>query len=377
MKATLKEIESKTLLRKMKRIDSWFISAYGMNLYRGCEHGCAYCDGRAEKYQVEGNFDKEIIVKKNALSLLKKELDPARKRTPFKKGYIFLGGGVGDSYQPLEKEYKLTRRILEFLTTTDFPIHILTKSTLVLRDLDLLKEINKKRRVLVSFSLSSANDEISAFFEPCASSPSERLAAIKEFKTNGIHSGVFLLPVLPFITDNIEVMEDSLKKIKESGADYMLFGGMTLKQGRQMDYFYGTLEKYNPELKIEYDAIYNNDQWGSASHEYYSSIYETFNFIKKKYTLPERIPVPLFKDIVDVNDYVSILLDHLDYFAKAQGQKSPYGYASYVISTLKYPIREKYHRLTDIKGVGPATARIIQEILQTGNSRYLQSLMNK
>ena len=93
------EINAKSLLRKMKRIDSWFISDYGMNLYRGCEHNCVYCDGRSEKYQVEGDFGKEIYVKTNALDILRKELDFKRKRKPFKKGYICLGGCVFDSYQ--------------------------------------------------------------------------------------------------------------------------------------------------------------------------------------------------------------------------------------------------------------------------------------
>ena len=99
------EENAKSILRKYKKIDSWFITRYGMNLYRGCLHNCVYCDGRAERYYVEGEFGKDIIVKKNAPEILDRELNPERKRVPFKKSYIMLGGGVGDSYQPAENAF--------------------------------------------------------------------------------------------------------------------------------------------------------------------------------------------------------------------------------------------------------------------------------
>ena len=95
----IKEIKAKSILRKQKKIESWFLTNYSLNLYRGCIHNCVYCDGRYEKYQVDGNFGEEVTVKTNAIEILKKELDPKRKRKPMKKGFIGLGGGVGDSYQ--------------------------------------------------------------------------------------------------------------------------------------------------------------------------------------------------------------------------------------------------------------------------------------
>jgi len=99
----IQETKAKTILLKRKRIDSWFISGCGMNLYRGCSHNCVYCDGRAEKYQIPGDFGQDIHVKTNAPELLEKELDPTRKRKSFNPGFILPGGGIGDSYQPLEK----------------------------------------------------------------------------------------------------------------------------------------------------------------------------------------------------------------------------------------------------------------------------------
>ena len=108
-----KEVEAKSILRKHKRIDSWFISHYSLNLYRGCTHNCSYCDGRSEKYFVEGDFGKDIIVKKNAVEILAKELTPSKRKKPLKRSFMLPGGGVGDSYEPVEKKYELMPPTLE------------------------------------------------------------------------------------------------------------------------------------------------------------------------------------------------------------------------------------------------------------------------
>ena len=239
---TIREIEAKSILRKYKKIDSWFISRYGMNLYRGCTHNCIYCDGRAEGYYVDGEFGQDVTAKVNAIEILRRELDPKRKRIPFKRSFVMIGGGVGDSYQPIEETYQLSRRALELIDEYDFPIHMLTKSTLIKRDIDILKKINKKNRAIVSFSFSSVNDEISAIFEPGVPPPSERLKTLTFFKNEGIACGMFLLPVIPFITDTPELMEETIRKASEVGLDFIIFGGMTLKEGRQKDYFFKTLK---------------------------------------------------------------------------------------------------------------------------------------
>ena len=259
----VREINAKSILRKHKKIDSWFLSRYGMNLYRGCTHNCVYCDGRSEKYNVEGEFGSEVEVKINAIDILKRELDPKRKRIPLKKGYVMVGGGVGDSYQPVEKKYELTRKTLELLYKKDFPVHVLTKSNLIERDLDILKKINEKNRCIVSFSFSSASDEICSVFEPGVPSPDKRFETLKMFKKEGISIGMFLLPVIPFITDNPKIIEDIIKKAKKIGIDFIIFGGMTLKDGRQKDNYYDTLKKSYPDLLVEYNNIYRGDKWGS------------------------------------------------------------------------------------------------------------------
>lgn len=226
--SNVREITAKTLLRKQKRIESWFLSRYGMNLYRGCLHDCVYCDGRAAKYRVEGDFGNEVAVKVNAKDVLARELSPKRKRIPMKKAYIMIGGGVGDSYQPPEEKYQLARQALEVIEEHPFPVHVLTKATLVERDFDILSRINEKERAIVSFSFSSADDEISRLVEPRASRPSEKLACMRRAKEQGLHVGVYYLPVIPFITDSAKMIDETMRKVIDAGAEFVIYGGMTL-----------------------------------------------------------------------------------------------------------------------------------------------------
>ncbi|MCD4670001.1 MAG: radical SAM protein, partial [Actinomycetia bacterium] len=250
------EISAKSILRKHKKIESWFMTHYGMNLYRGCIHNCVYCDGRYEKYYVEGEFGKDVVVKINAIELLAKELDPARKRKPMPKSFMMLGGGVCDAYQPVEEKYCLARQTLELIEKHNYPVHILTKSILVERDMDILKRINSQNKALVSFSFSSVDSDICSIFEPGVPGPDEKLEMIGKLKKAGISCGMFLMPVIPFITDSPEMIERSLKKAKEAGIDFVIFGTMTLKEGRQKDYFIRVLKEHFPELTAKYESIY-------------------------------------------------------------------------------------------------------------------------
>lgn len=371
----IKEIKAKSILRKHKKIDSWFVSKYGMNLYRGCTHNCVYCDGRAEKYSVDGNFGYEVVVKTNAIDILKKELDPKGKEKPLSKGYIMIGGGVGDSYQPVEEKYQLTKKTLELIYQYGYPASILTKSTLVERDIDIIKKINTKSKAIVSFSFSSIDNKISEIFEPGVPSPNKRLDSIRLFKENGIATGIFLMPVIPFITDKPEILNETLASAKQAGVDFIIFSGMTLKNGRQKDYFMKVLRKKHPDLIINYDLIYKGDAWGSATKEYYDSIHKTFSKIARKYKIPVRIPSYLFKDILTENDLVIVILEQLDYLYKLRDMKSPFSHAAYSISKLKTPISNMKNNLKSLKGVGSKTEKIIFEILKTGSSKYYEKLL--
>jgi len=372
---TISETEAKSILRKHKKIDSWFISCYGMNLYRGCTHNCVYCDGRSEGYYVEGEFGKDVTVKVNAVDILKRELDPKRKRTPFKRSFIMVGGGVSDSYQLLEKKYELTRRALEVVYEYNFPVHMLTKSTLIERDIDILKEINERSRAIVSFSFSSVDDGISAVFEPGVPPPSRRLETIKRFKDAGIACGMFLLPVIPFVTDTPELIEAAVRKASEVGMDFIIFGGMTLKEGRQKDYFFNATKERYPGLAAKYKDIYSYSKWGEPSNEYSDNIDLTFNAIARKCRVPVRIPPVLYRDILSENDRVIVMLEHIDYLLKMHGEKSSLGYAAYSISQMQEPLSNMKGELRKIKGVGEKAEGIILDILDKGTSAYYERLL--
>ena len=310
------EITAKSLLRKQKRIDSWFISSMGMNIYRGCSHGCAYCDGRAEQYRLEGELGKDIAVKTNAAALLERELDPKRRRKPLPGGFVMIGGGVTDAWQPIDRKYNLTEAILEILLKARLPVHGLTKSADVVRHLDLLSAINRARRAIVSFSFSSANEEISAVVEPGLPGPKIRLDAMSRVKAAGLGAGMFLMPVIPGLTDTESELRRSLDAAVDAGADYVIFGGMTLKPGRQFDHFMGLVREKWPDLEPGYRKIYPGNRWGSALPGYYDKVHRRLAPIAREVGVPLRIPESMWGDLVSDIERRAILQEHRNYLRR-------------------------------------------------------------
>ncbi|MCG8307448.1 MAG: radical SAM protein [Cytophagales bacterium] len=373
----IREIIAKSILRRHKRIDSWFLSSYAINLYRGCTHNCVYCDGRDEKYQVEGEFGRDIAIKTNALELLDKELDPKRKRKPFDNGFFMVCGGVSDSYQPFEKKYRLSRNTLELLFKYGHPVHMLTKSTLIERDLELLQRINMQNKAIVSFSFSSVDDKISKLVEPGVSSPSQRLATIKKFKEAGIMCGIYLMPVIPFVTDTYEMIDQTVAKAKGAGADFVIFSGMTLKKGRQKAHYMKFLNQYFPELIPRYVQIYpDGNPWGAPKSDYAFSIEKIFDNVATNHGMPKRIPSTVFRPFVSRSELVTLILEQLDYLVKLKGKKSPYGHAAYSLSNIDKPIETlSTGELHDMRGIGPVTAKFIREIIETGRCRFYENML--
>jgi len=369
------EIRAKSILIKHRKIDSWFVSRYGMNFYRGCAHNCSYCDGRSERYGVSGVFGEDVAVRINAVEVLRRELEPIRRGAPLKPSYIMLGGGVGDSYQPIEARYNLTRRALQVLSECRWPVHVLTKSILIERDLDTIQQINDQSGAIVSFSFSSINDELSAVFEPHVPAPSQRLRTLALFKRKRIACGMFLLPVIPFISDTPEMIAEALRKAHEIGVDFVIFGGMTLKNGRQKEHFLHFLKERYSELLAKYSQIYSKgDVWGQATEEYYTTINSIFNQVSKAYGIARRVPPPLYTDILSENDLVVVMLEHIDYFLRLGGKRTSFGQAAYEISKLSKPLSAMKSSLREIKGVGEKTEEIILEILESKKSAYYDRL---
>lgn len=243
-------IPAKTLMTKNKKPEFWFGHDYNVNIYRGCSHRCIYCDSRSECYRVE-DFDR-VRAKENALTLLQKEL---RKKDNMQ---VIGTGAMSDPYNPLESKYLLTRGALEIIQKSGHGVSIATKSSLITRDIDILREMNKRAPVCTKITITTYEDELSQKIEPCVDVSSKRFAAIKEMSEQGIFTGVLLLPVLPFITDTEENILGIVKKAYKSGAKFVYpYFGVTLRQN-QRDYYFEQLDKLFPGMKNEYIKYYGN-----------------------------------------------------------------------------------------------------------------------
>ncbi len=373
----IKEVTAKSILRKNRHIDSWFLCSYGINLYRGCTHNCTYCDGRDEKYQVEGDFGNEISVKINAVELLDRELDPARKRKPFNNGFMFVCGGVSDSYQHFEKQYGLSGKTLELLLKYSHPVHMLTKSTLIKRDIGLLGQIRERSGAVISFSFSTVDDKLGRILEPGVPSPSDRLETVKLFKDAGFYCGMYLMPVVPFLTDSAEMIEASVAAAKDAGIDFVCFGGMTLKPGRQKDYFMDFIRREFNGLLPKYEKLYgNNNSWGAPPAEYARTTGRLFDSAATRYRMPKRMPPFLWAPLVSRSEQIIIMLEQLGYLADLKEKNNPYSRAAWTLVKVENRLEELgADELKRFSGIGGVTSKIIREIVETGRSAYYDKLL--
>ena len=224
----------------------------GMNLYRGCQHGCIYCDARSHCYQMDHDFE-DIEVKINAPELLERAMKSKRKA-------CMIGtGSMSDPYIPLERELQLWRRCLELIERYEFGVTVLTKSDGVLRDLDLYRAINEKTRAVIQMTLTTADDDLCRIIEPNVSTTSERVAALQEFQKCGIPTVVWLCPILPFLNDTPENIASIVELCADAGVKGIIhFGmGLTLRDGNR-EYFYARLDRHFPGLKQRYIRAYGN-----------------------------------------------------------------------------------------------------------------------
>lgn len=224
----------------------------GMNIYRGCQHGCIYCDARSDCYNMSHDFE-DIEVKENAPILLERALKSKRKR-------CMIGtGAMSDPYIPLEQELCLTRKCLEIIDKYEFGVTLHTKSASILRDLDLLKSINKKSRAVVQMTLTTYDETLCKIIEPNVSTTKQRFEALKILRDNGIATVVWLSPFLPFINDTKENINGLLDYCAEAQVKGIIcFGiGLTLRSGNR-EYFYRQLDRYFPNLKGKYIRTYGS-----------------------------------------------------------------------------------------------------------------------
>ena len=224
----------------------------GMNIYRGCTHGCIYCDSRSKCYGFTHEFE-DIEVKINAPQLLEKALKSKRKK-------CMIGtGAMCDPYLHIEENLKLTRKCLELIDQYEYGVAVQTKSTRVLRDMDLLKSINDKTKAVVQMTMTTYDETLCKILEPNVSTTKERFETLLQFKEAGIPTVVWLTPILPFINDTEENIRGILEYCVEAGVKGIIcFGmGVTLRDGDR-EYFYKALDKHFPGIKSKYIRTYGN-----------------------------------------------------------------------------------------------------------------------
>lgn len=224
----------------------------GMNIYRGCQHGCIYCDARSNCYQMNHKFE-DIEVKENAPELLEYALK--RKRSKCMIGT----GAMSDPYIPIESKLKLTRKCLEIIDHYGFGATVQTKSLRVMRDIDLFKSINDKSKAVLQMTLTTVDENLCKIIEPNVSSTKERFETLKAFHEYGIPSVVWFSPFLPFINDTQENIDGLLKYCIDAKVHGIICFdiGLTLRDGDR-EYFYNQLDKHFPNMKERYIHTYGN-----------------------------------------------------------------------------------------------------------------------
>ncbi|MFA9377148.1 MAG: radical SAM protein [Lachnotalea sp.] len=234
------------------KVKSILSAQNGMNLYRGCSHGCIYCDARSTCYQILHPFE-DIEVKSNAVELLEQALRTKRKK-------CMIGtGGMSDPYLHVEKKLNITRRCLELIDEYGFGVAIQTKSDLILRDLDLLKRINQKTKCVVQMTLTTYDEDLCKIIEPNVCTTKQRVEVLNIMRDEGIPTVCWMTPILPFINDTEENIRGLLDYCKESKTyGILLFGiGVTLRDGDRQ-YFYRKLDQKFPGMKEKYIKTYGD-----------------------------------------------------------------------------------------------------------------------
>jgi len=297
MNRMVNEIQVKSILNKHKKRDNWFLDDYSLNPYSGCSFNCIYCYIRGSKYGE--NMARALSVKVNAAELLEKQLSRRAKKGEY--GIIVLSSST-DPYMPIEEKLELTRKLLEIILKYKFPVEVATKSKLVLRDLDLLKEIDKnailpddlkpklKHGAIISFSIPTLDERLAETLEPGAPEPIERLETMRKCKEEDFLTGVCLIPILPFLSDSEEQLEETIRTVKEYGADFIFVGGLTLSGKGPADcktLYYKFLEKHYPELVPKYKSLYRI--FFAPSKEYQKELEEKSERLCKKYGIKNRI----------------------------------------------------------------------------------------
>ena len=371
------EVRARRVLRRYRYRDNWFWCRYSLNPYRGCQFACNYCDAITEKYLVHRraeDFSRIIYVKTGAPELLGRELERAERD-------VVALSGVTDPYQPAEKKYRVTRRVLEVLRDHEFPVHVGTKSDLVLRDLDLLTEISEKSWCTVTITIITFDKNLVSPLEPFAPAPERRLEAVRKLTEAGVQAGVDFTPIVPYITDSNDNLRDVIRRVAKSGARYILPGGGMTLRSHQKSRFLKLLKETWPELLQKYEHLYGSSQ--NPNQQYMSEMNRKTFELCKEFGIPNFIQPPVFEKPLRENFEVANLLLLVAYF-KEMREGSPYAAWAYHraaqnVEDLSESVRKIYEKseLRKIPGVGKSLAAIIADFLGTGKCEKLERMKSE
>ena len=245
----MKTVPAKTIVTRNKS-GAWFGGDYNMNLYRGCCHGCIYCDSRSSCYG-DPEFD-TVKIKENALTLVANDL-----RRKVRRGVV-AAGSMSDPYNPFEEQMLQTRHALELLSAYGFGVAIATKSPLITRDIDVIKEIQEQAPVLAKITITTADDALCKTIERNVAPSSERFEALRQLSAAGIPCGVLLMPLLPFLNDSEENVRSIVRQAAESGACFVYPGFAVTLRDNQRAYYYDRLDEIDPTLRQRYSKTYGS-----------------------------------------------------------------------------------------------------------------------
>jgi DNA repair photolyase len=274
------EIKVKSALHHVRRPYSPKPFYYTLNLYRGCRHGCPYCFARYSHwflgFQNSFDFQRKIQVKVNLIEVLEQELSNPRR----KRDWVSLGAAT-DPYQPAEKKYQLARKAFQVFSKHAWPVAFSSKSDLVVRDLDVLKEIADKAGCAVAMTLTTLDPALQKFLEPHAVSIERRLEALRKLKAAGIPCGIHLMPIIPFVTDTDEAIETMVKTAVEIGVDYFVYNVLRLRGEVVRGYYFQALKNHQKDLFQKTIQLYGSRAY--PPDDYIQKLYEKVKFYRTKW----------------------------------------------------------------------------------------------
>jgi len=362
----------KTILNKGKRADHWFWARYSAYPYKGCMHGCEFCYCREEKYYpyddadlaVRDDFAYRIQVKENAPELLRRAL-----------GRVPVDLVMTGDYQPAERKFQVSRKMLQVCCELGFPVSVLERSPLVLRDLDLLRQINERTTAVVFFSIiytpDSAHRATLRKLERLAPPPEKRFAAMEQLAKAGILTGTCMMPILPALCDDDANLQSVVRWTAEHGGSFVIAAGLTLAD-QQREYFFGVLRQRLPALLERYRDLYPEGSYGPVKGNWRETALR-LRELCERYGISDRMPRPtipgdkraLNKRVVEAlaNQVYAMELD------SAPGQRIwAYRKAAWAIEDTPQDLGLIYRTmgrkgLESIENVGPKMAQVVEDLL--------------